>query len=104
MGSATEAAPSARLVPCIYGLDQGSSQAFDGERGTSMGAADVVAGLDREICGGDLRKAAEYLADDFQFVGAAPEPLGRDEALGLWQTLRAAMPDFNHNMKNQREA
>jgi hypothetical protein len=64
----------------------------------------VVAALDREISGGDLRKAGDYLADDFQFVGVAPAPLNRDEALALWQTIRAAMPDFNHNMKNQREA
>jgi hypothetical protein len=69
-----------------------------------MGATEIVAALDREICGGDLRAAGNYLADDFQFVGVAPAPLSKDEALGLWQTIRAALPDFNHNMKNQREA
>lgn len=69
-----------------------------------MSALDVVAELEREISGGDLAKAASYLADDFEFVGVGPEPLNREMALGVWQALRSAMPDFHHNMKGQREA
>ncbi len=69
-----------------------------------MHALDLVMKLDKEISGGDLTKAAEYLADDFKFVGVAPEPLNKDQALGLWATARAGLPDFNHNLRNLREA
>ena len=69
-----------------------------------MNALDIVTKLDKEICGGDLAKAATYLADDFRFVGVAPQPLNKDEALGLWATIRAALPNFTHNMHSLRGA
>ena len=69
-----------------------------------MGALDVVKKLEKEISGGDLKKAAEYLAEDFRFVGVGPQALGREEALGVWTTLRAALPDFDHNLRDLREA
>ena len=69
-----------------------------------MGAADTVKALDAEISGGDLRKVSDYLADDFAFVGVAPSPLGKPEAIGLWTSIRAALPDFSHNLSNLREA
>jgi len=69
-----------------------------------MSAREIVVKAEKEISGGELGKAAGYLADDFKFVGAAPQPLNKDETLGLWATLRAAMPDFNHNLGSVREA
>jgi ketosteroid isomerase-like protein len=69
-----------------------------------VSAIDIVKALDEKISGGDLQKAADYIADDFRFVGASPETLGKQEALGVWQALRTAMPDFNHNMASLREA
>jgi hypothetical protein len=69
-----------------------------------MNALELAVNLDKEISGGDLAKAAHYLADDFQFVGVGPEPLNKDQALGVWATIRAALPDFNHNLRNTREA
>jgi len=69
-----------------------------------MSAIDVIMKLDKEISGGDLKKAAEYLAEDFRFVGVGPQPLGRAEALGVWTTIRAGLPDFNHNLRDLREA
>ena len=69
-----------------------------------MSAINLVKSLEKEISGGDLTKAAEYLADDFQFVGVGPEALGKDQALGVWATLRAGLPDFNHNLSDLREA
>jgi hypothetical protein len=70
----------------------------------TMNAINVVMNLEKEISGGDLAKAAQYLSEDFQFVGAAPETLNKDQALGIWATIRAALPDFNHNLRNLREA
>jgi ketosteroid isomerase-like protein len=69
-----------------------------------MNAIELVTKLNQEICGGDLGRAAEYLADDFQFVGVGPAPLGKGDALGLWATIRAALPDFNHNLRDLRAA
>lgn len=69
-----------------------------------MNALEIVTKLDKEICGGELTKAAAYLADDFHFVGVAPQPLNKAEALGVWATIRAAMPDFTHNLRVVREA
>jgi hypothetical protein len=85
-----------------------SSQLFRDEptqtKETIMNALDIVTKLDKEICGGELAKAAGYLADDFRFVGVAPQPLSKAEALGVWATIRAALPDFTHNMRVVREA
>lgn len=69
-----------------------------------MSALDIVKALDEQISGGDLGKAGDYMADDFKFVGVGPVPLGKQESLGVWGALRAAMPDFNHNLSNFREA
>ncbi len=69
-----------------------------------MNALELVKKLDQEICGGDLGRAAEYMADGFRFVGVGPAPLGKGETLGVWSALRAALPDFNHNLRDLREA
>lgn len=70
----------------------------------TMTSAEVLKTLDSYISGGDLRRAGDYIAEDFQFVGVAPQPLSKAEALGLWTTIRAAMPDFSHNLHVVREA
>ncbi|HTQ03623.1 MAG TPA: nuclear transport factor 2 family protein [Polyangiaceae bacterium] len=69
-----------------------------------MNPIDVVKKLNQEICGGDLGRAAEYMADGFRFVGAQPAPLGKGETLGVWTAMRTALPDFNHNLRDLREA
>lgn len=69
-----------------------------------MNPTSVVTSLDKEISGGDLSKAGQYMSDDFKFTGVGPEPLGKDATLGVWTTLRAAMPDFSHNLKVLRES
>ena len=69
-----------------------------------MNPINVLMKLENEISGGNLAKAAEYMADDFKFIGAAPEALNKDQTLGVWATLRAGLPDFNHNLRNLREA
>ena len=69
-----------------------------------MNPINVLINLDREISGGDLTKAGQYMSDDFKFVGAGPEPLDKKATLRVWGSLREAMPDFNHNLRNLREA
>lgn len=69
-----------------------------------MNPINVVMNLEKEISGGDLSKAGQYLSDDFKFVGVGRESFNKDQSLGVWATLRAALPDFNHNMRNLRES
>jgi hypothetical protein len=69
-----------------------------------MNAINVLMNLEKEISGGDLAKAAQYMSEDFQFVGVRPETLNKDQTLGVWATIRAALPDFTHNLRNLREA
>lgn len=69
-----------------------------------MNPINVLMSLDKEISGGDLTKAGQLMSDDFKFVGVGPEPFNKDQTLGVWATLRAGLPDFNHNLRNLREA
>jgi len=68
-----------------------------------MNARELVLKADKEISGGDLTKVGGYLAEDFQFVGVAPQPLNKDQTLGVWATIRAGLPDFNHNLHVVRD-
>ena len=69
-----------------------------------MNAREIVLMADKEISGGDLGKAAGFLSEDFRFVGVAPQPLNKDQTLGVWATLRAGLPDFSHNLRLVRDA
>jgi predicted ester cyclase len=46
---------------------------------------------------GDLETAATYYADDFQFSGPMPEPVGPDMYLGISRIMRAAFPDISYD-------
>jgi predicted ester cyclase len=45
---------------------------------------------------GDLETAASYYADDFQFIGPTPEPIGPDAYLGISHIMNAAFPDIDY--------
>jgi predicted ester cyclase len=47
----------------------------------------------------DWQTVASYLADDFQFSGPVPEPLGAAEWIGTNMTLNAGMPDMSFNVQ-----
>jgi len=53
--------------------------------------SDVLAAIE----GQDFVKARSLLSDDFQFVGATPQPLSAEQWLGVHQAFAAAMPDFS---------
>ena len=46
---------------------------------------------------GDFETTASYLADDFVFSGATPEPIGAQEWLGMSMALKAGFPDLAYN-------
>jgi predicted ester cyclase len=46
---------------------------------------------------GDLETAASYYADDFQFSGPVPEPIGPQQYLGISRIMHAAFPDLDYD-------
>ncbi len=45
----------------------------------------------------DLNALADFLADDFEFSGPIPDPVGRDQFLGLMELMWNAFPDIQFN-------
>jgi predicted ester cyclase len=48
---------------------------------------------------GDFETASTFLADDFQFSGPVPEPVGKEAFIGLSMTLSAGLPDLNFDAR-----
>ena len=48
---------------------------------------------------GDLDTVASFLADNFQFSGPVPEPIGADQWLGLSGVLLNAFEDLQYNLR-----
>src|SRR5215468_4152334 len=62
-----------------------------------MDAIALVQAAMAAIEAGDMAKAASYMTDDFVFSGPVPEPIGKDQFLGLQGGLVAAFPDWKFN-------
>ena len=52
---------------------------------------------------GDVATLDQMTADDFVLTGAAPQPLGKAEFLGLCQANHTAFSDFDFNARNFQE-
>ncbi len=52
---------------------------------------------------GDSAKAASFLADEMVFSGPVPQPIGKNEYVGLQGALIAAMPDWKFNLSDLQE-
>lgn len=68
-----------------------------------MNAVETVQAVLAAIEAGEWQRARGYLADDFTFSGAVPQPIGPDAWLGVHRALSAAMPDFSFNASGLRE-
>lgn len=47
----------------------------------------------------DWEAVRDLLAEDFQFSGPVPEPMNREQFIGLSRTLSLAFPDWSHNLE-----
>jgi predicted ester cyclase len=47
---------------------------------------------------GDLDTVSEYISDNFVFSGGSPEPIGKQQWLGMSYALYAAFPDLQYNL------
>ena len=63
-----------------------------------MNNTELVRTLMTALDAGDMAKARGLLADDFQISGPFPEPLSREQWLGMHATLKAAFPDWSFNL------
>lgn len=68
-----------------------------------MNGVETVQAVLAAIEANDWERARGYLADDFIFGGAVPEPVGPDAWLGVHRALGAAMPDFSFNARGLHE-
>ncbi len=64
-----------------------------------MNTQELAQAFARALNAGDWDTVASYLADDFQFSGPVPEPVGAAEWIGLNRTLQAGMPDMSINLR-----
>jgi ketosteroid isomerase-like protein len=53
---------------------------------------------------GDTATLSSSVTDDFQFIGVAPQPLGKQEFLGFSQAIHAAFPDFTFHETSSSES
>lgn len=51
----------------------------------------------------DVQMLTELVADDFVLSGPTPQPLGKQEFIGLMQIIHAGTPDFAFNVSNYEE-
>lgn len=51
----------------------------------------------------DVQTLDTLVADDFTLSGPVPQPVGKQEFIGLMQILHAAMPDFAFNISSFEE-
>jgi predicted ester cyclase len=68
-----------------------------------MGAADVVRAVADAIDAQDWGTARANLAPEFEFTGPVPEPIGRDQWVGLHEMLVSGFPDLKLNLQDLEE-
>ena len=68
-----------------------------------MSNIDVVKAGMQAFSTGDVATLDQMVADDFVLTGAAPQPLGKAEFLGLCQAMHTAFSDFDFHASNFEE-
>lgn len=69
-----------------------------------MSATDTVKTFIAALEANDFGKAASYLSDDFVFSGVTPQPVGKNEFLGMQQSVQTAFPDWSFGLGDLSEA
>jgi steroid delta-isomerase-like uncharacterized protein len=72
------------------------------EKGTSiiMSNTDIVKTGLKAWESGDTQTLVSLVADDFVLTGPTPQPLGKQDFVGLMHALNTAMPDFAFNVSS----
>ena len=64
-----------------------------------MNKRETVQALMDSVQKGDFENAKAMLADDFQFSGPIPEPINKEDWLGMNASLKTAFPDLDYHFK-----
>jgi len=62
-----------------------------------MNKRETVQALMDTVQKGDFENARSMLADDFQFSGPVPEPIGAEAWIGMSASLKTAFPDLDYH-------
>src|SRR5437879_1092989 len=90
------------LACCIF--EQHEWMRFKKKRSLRhMSNTDIVKTGLRAWESNDAQTLTALVADDFVLSGPVPQPLGKQEFLGLMQVLHTAMPDFAFNVSSFEE-
>jgi hypothetical protein len=68
-----------------------------------MSNTDLVKSTLAAFESGDAKKAESLLSDDMVFSGPVPQPIHRNEFIGLQGALVAAIPDWKFNASDYKE-
>jgi len=68
-----------------------------------MSNIDLVKSALAALESGDMKKAESLLSDDMVFSGPVPQPIPRNEFIGLQGALVAAIPDWKFNASDYKE-
>ncbi|MBA2677861.1 MAG: hypothetical protein H0U76_05640 [Ktedonobacteraceae bacterium] len=68
-----------------------------------MNRIELVEEMITALQGGDLRLAANTLADTFEVTGLTPKSLSKRQFLAVQSELLGAMPDFSYNLSALRD-
>ena len=68
-----------------------------------MSATDTVKAFMTALEANDRKNAANYLSNDFAFIGWTPRPLSKDDFLTVMSGLQAGIPSLAFNLHDLRE-
>jgi predicted ester cyclase len=64
-----------------------------------MDARQITQAFTDALNAGDLDTVSELISDNFVFSGGSPEPIGKQQWLGMSYALYAAFPDLQYNLR-----
>ncbi len=68
-----------------------------------MSATETVKAFSSALEAHDFAKVATYLSDDFVLSGPTPQPVGKNEFIGIQSAFMTAFPDWAFNLGSLEE-
>src|SRR5205085_12087068 len=68
-----------------------------------MNKTETVKAFSSALESKDFEKAASYLSDDFTLSGPTPQPVGKNEFIGIQSAFMRAIPDWSFNHHDLQE-
>jgi len=68
-----------------------------------MSKTETVKAFSSALESKDFDKAASYLSDDFTLTGPTPQPVGKNEFIGIQSAFILAIPDWSFNDHDVQE-